>query len=106
MSLPLPGAWIEIASTLIISSISSRSLYRERGLKYNCTYIAFHCAGSLPLPGAWIEIIRPKDRQVLLCRSLYRERGLKFCHCLKLCENFCRSLYRERGLKYQPLFMV
>ena len=79
-SLPLPGAWIEI---VIVSgepsATASRSLYRERGLKFNINN----------------RITRN------ISRSLYRERGLKFTssflHCLR---RKGRSLYRERGLKF------
>ena len=59
VSLPLPGAWIEIVSLFELRYASGgRSLYRERGLKFS--------AG-----------IRPHTVEG---RSLYRERGLKFGH--------------------------
>ena len=57
MSLPLPGAWIEMPQS---------AFYR------------FYKHRSLPLPGAWIEIyIREAVLQTERGRSLYRERGLK-----------------------------
>ena len=80
MSLPLPGAWIEIR-------LAEKALpVRQRSLPLPGAWIEIYKQllallkkkGSLPLPGAWIEIsenrenIRPDAR-----RSLYRERGLK-----------------------------
>ena len=65
----------------------SRSLYRERGLKFK--------AGVL-------------DRQKQ-SRSLYRERGLKLQPQQVQNQEICRSLYRERGLKsiiVVPFFRV
>ena len=37
----------------------SRSLYRERGLKYVTQLVRCKVWQSLPLPGAWIEIVCP-----------------------------------------------
>ena len=57
-SLPLRGAWIEIAST---------------------APSAAYARASLPLRGAWIEIIKIISQCVFsLCRSPCGERGLKY----------------------------
>ena len=57
MSLPLPGAWIEIKELKVVKPLhTSRSLYRERGLKYEPIISQEVWNASLPLPGAWIEI--------------------------------------------------
>ena len=56
MSLPLPGAWIEISLYWKTNTSGyCRSLYRERGLKSK-------------------ELVKYTNRNR---RSLYRERGLK-----------------------------
>ena len=55
-SLPLLGAWIEIASEGTYLEREGRSLYRERGLKSAICRMVKQFIMSLPLPGAWIEI--------------------------------------------------
>ena len=78
-SLPLPGAWIEIACVLFcLIVVQSRSLYRERGLKFR----------------------RSSSENMQRSRSLYRERGLKSLSFEIYKSDYCRSLYRERGLKF------
>ena len=100
LSLPLPGAWIEIFISEGGSFAACRSLYRERGLKSDRRAIDRYARRSLPLPGAWIEIFtRIKSQATFGCRSLYRERGLKSFTTAKNPRTTSRSLYRERGLK-------
>ena len=58
---------------------NGRSLYRERGLKYMPQLMRREVWQSLPLPGAWIEICNAAEFSAkVACRSLYRERGLKY----------------------------
>ena len=56
-SLPLRGAWIEIASHEKVNhGFTRRSPYGERGLKLLIRQPCSHVTTSLPLRGAWIEI--------------------------------------------------
>ena len=79
MSLPLPGAWIEMG-VLVGETVDQL---------------------SLPLPGAWIEMVMRSLTALQSSRSLYRERGLKYNPCELPNLSMSRSLYRERGLKCQ-----
>ena len=77
-SLPLPGAWIEMANVYCTEGeANGRSLYRERGLKFTLKGDKNMSIKSLPLPGAWIEIDICMFLNINNSRSLYRERGLK-----------------------------
>ena len=68
LSLPSPGAWIEI---------------RKDDLQH------LRNGQSLPSPGAWIEMLQNKNEEPETSRSLHRERGLKF-FMVKKYENSCR----------------
>ena len=78
-SLPVRGAWIEIALALVLDYLCrSRSPCGERGLKYKLTDTIKNIDKSLPVRGAWIEI----DCLIALAdfyggRSPCGERGLK-----------------------------
>ena len=99
---PFTGSvdWNTSAWTLD-GTLNSRSLHRERGLKYVTPLLCPRLFPSLPSQGAWIEmehqgninfaaVVAPftgsvdwnkdalKDVKVEMGRSLHRERGLKF----------------------------
>ncbi len=58
---------------------SCRSLLRERGLKFTETHMSPRNVMSLPSQGAWIEISMQSYSKAITCgRSLLRERGLKY----------------------------
>ena len=60
-SLPTQGAWIEIhVQAKVNTHDKSRSLLRERGLKFICIIINYGLKMSLPTQGAWIEIDRDR----------------------------------------------
>ena len=73
------GAWIEILSAILETSVDEVAPVRERGLK---------CINNLLSPmlsrrsrkGAWIEISLLTDISKSSIVAPVRERGLKFCH--------------------------
>ena len=78
-SLPVRGAWVEIASRSAFSSSRiGRSPCGERGLKSVAVVDAVGRCMSLPVRGAWVEIYM---RKIALAfyhrRSPCGERGLK-----------------------------
>ena len=108
-SLPTQGAWIEMQTLRSVGKkADSRSLHRERGLKFIIYSLSAEINRSLPTQGAWIEIqslrkvrypistVAPYTGSVdwnsdsinyVLTsnrRSLHRERGLKFKRSLSL----------------------
>ena len=103
MSLPVRGAWVEIANAGKVAVLEEgRSPCGERGLKL----LLFGLAGlravqSLPVRGAWVEIGRPDaGRLQRFCRSPCGERGLKFRRLVRpLVASSGRSPCGERGLK-------
>ena len=102
MSLPVRGAWIEISSSAsLLPARTCRSPCGERGLKLHRQNPSRRRCRSLPVRGAWIEMGKlPVAGFGDLCRSPCGERGLK-------CPNPCctarrpsrRSPCGERGLK-------
>ena len=80
MSLPMRGAWIEIAKIINkTTSQTRRSPCGERGLKSRLMQLANKEATSLPMRGAWIEILQRRTAASCPGRSPCGERGLKFC---------------------------
>ena len=55
-SLPVRGAWIEIAAARTSASFAGRSPCGERGLKFECRVVVEVVERSLPVRGAWIEM--------------------------------------------------
>ena len=58
LSLPMRGAWIEIAKCEIIAWVVGRSPCGERGLKLIPSSALSRDPASLPMRGAWIEILQ------------------------------------------------
>ena len=71
LSLPVRGAWVEIAETqpggLILRR---RSPCGERGLKYAAEGIYTHDDGSLPVRGAWVEMLKCPRKRLKTALSL------------------------------------
>ena len=101
MSLSLRRAWIEMSRPQRrIPSLSSRSPYGERGLKYFVASRYGFSLVSLSLRRAWIEIFSRASSRAETCRSPYGERGLKSRSIEFFSQKVCRSPYGERGLKF------
>ena len=102
-SLPVRGAWIEIAARrgvacLILSSLPVRGAWIE----IVCVRQKSKYKKSLPVRGAWIEICPwPSAACTPRCRSPCGERGLKSPSSGGWCGRWWRrSPCGERGLKY------
>ena len=71
MSLPVQGAWIEIADAYDYHAMRrGRSPCRERGLKLKHTVQIQKVVASLPVQGAWIEITWRSTRSLKTALSL------------------------------------
>ena len=80
----------------------SRSLHRERGLKYLGVGNSKPEAMSLPSQGAWIEIIIDFSGSSFFFMSLPSQGAwIEILHSMSFLFFliWCRSLHRERGLK-------
>ena len=79
LSLPMRGAWIEIANrAIVVNMVQSRSPCGERGLKFRRDYDILRRLMSLPMRGAWIEILYRAISPIPYgSRSPCGERGLK-----------------------------
>ena len=102
MSLPLRGAWIEMfLNWMTMGRTQCRSPCGERGLKSAGAADQAQEVSSLPLRGAWIEITSCLPApQKGPGRSPCGERGLKLPKIPRHYMICCRSPCGERGLKY------
>ena len=101
-SLSLRRAWIEMSKAgSRESTMSRRSPYGERGLKYRLEHPRGRVGQSLSLRRAWIEIrCNAALELATFGRSPYGERGLKFQIPARCVVIPGRSPYGERGLKF------
>ncbi len=103
MSLPMRGAWIEIVSNPSQTMLAGRrSPCGERGLKLRQVPHVKRLRMSLPMRGAWIEIVHffrhiPSYVRSLPMRGAWIEIKVSVSKVIRLCRSPCG----ERGLKYQ-----
>ena len=123
LSLPLPGAWIEIFNHLYFFYVANVAPFTGSVDWNGDVEIGEHYSKVAPFTGSvdwnnratleailndvapftgsvdWniSELLPPPEEPG---RSLYRERGLKYLFVGCIYHHNSRSLYRERGLKY------
>ena len=104
-SLPVRGAWVEMVKCGFqpTRKFAGRSPCGERGLKSeNVSGLKCCQSPSLPVRGAWVEIVMTAHiSRICLSRSPCGERGLKYCcNPHPTSKIASRSPCGERGLKF------